>query len=377
MNAEGLTTQGNQIVRIYIGIVFLLAAIYDSAYNIYFGITGMFNVNFESWVFKNYNNIYGSRGFVIAGIILIVSIMIFIFSIKKIRFRTRIYDQTISTILCFYLFFVFFSYGFAKIFGNQFSMDTYYADKPFSELNGFVLTWLYFGYSTAYGWFIALSQFVGAMLLVIKRMRYIGVFLLIPVITNIILIDFCYQVGNDVKVISVFYFLVLIFIGQPIFFSLIRHLVSASTGTNLNHLAFNLKNHVFKISIIATIIFYTYYSNEKQCIKYQYTLPVTGIWNVEYVSFDNQKTLWNCKTDSIPRKIYFEKGGIYYTVYNDTDQMGMYRTTGDSIYLGKSKADKPVFSGIFQLADSVLVLSGIDQKSTPIIYRMRLSAKVK
>ena len=85
-------------------------------------------------------------------------------------------------------------YGFAKINGSQFSVLDSELARPMGEVSGFWLTWHFFGYSTVYGTILALVQIGAGILLVVPRTALAGALLLLPVVTNILLIDIFYGV---------------------------------------------------------------------------------------------------------------------------------------------------------------------------------------
>ncbi len=85
-------------------------------------------------------------------------------------------------------------YGFAKLNGSQFTVLDSELDKPLGEVSGFWLTWYYFGYSPAYGTLIALAQVLGGVLLMFRKTTLVGACLLLPVVTNIILVDIFYGI---------------------------------------------------------------------------------------------------------------------------------------------------------------------------------------
>ena len=85
-------------------------------------------------------------------------------------------------------------YGFAKINGAQFTVLESELAKPLGQVNGFWLTWHYFGYSAVYGTLLALIQIFAGILLVIPRVALVGALILLPVVANIVLIDVFYGV---------------------------------------------------------------------------------------------------------------------------------------------------------------------------------------
>jgi uncharacterized membrane protein YphA (DoxX/SURF4 family) len=82
------------------------------------------------------------------------------------------------------------TYGFAKIFKEQFSVPEYIKDIPIGEQSGFWLTWYYFGYSYPFSIIIAIGQIGGSLLLLFNRTRLLGAFILLPIMLNIVFVIF-------------------------------------------------------------------------------------------------------------------------------------------------------------------------------------------
>ena len=85
-------------------------------------------------------------------------------------------------------------YGFAKINGSQFTIIDSELARPMGDVSGFWLTWDYFGYSAVYGTLLALVQIGAGILIVLPRTKLLGALILLPVVTNIVLIDIFYGV---------------------------------------------------------------------------------------------------------------------------------------------------------------------------------------
>lgn len=86
------------------------------------------------------------------------------------------------------------SYAFSKILGTQFTTQPSVYDKSVDALNGFELTWYYYGYSYWYGLLLALLQITSSLLLFFRRTTRLGVILFLTIIVNILLIDFAYDI---------------------------------------------------------------------------------------------------------------------------------------------------------------------------------------
>ena len=83
-------------------------------------------------------------------------------------------------------------YATSKLAGKQFSVAPEMALRPIGTLSGRDLAWYFFGYSHIYATLLGLIQLAGALLLLFRKTALAGAALLLPVMTNIILINVFY-----------------------------------------------------------------------------------------------------------------------------------------------------------------------------------------
>lgn len=86
-------------------------------------------------------------------------------------------------------------FGWKKIFKLQFQLPLSVADAPFNQLSGEWLTWGYFGYSYPFSLLVAFVQIGGSVLLLFRQTRLLGVFVLLPVMLNILFINVFYHLN--------------------------------------------------------------------------------------------------------------------------------------------------------------------------------------
>jgi len=108
-------------------------------------------------------------------------------------------------------------FGWTKICHLQLVTQISKLDLPYRNFSPSDLFWTFFSHSYLFGCIIAGFQIAGAMLLLFRRTRLAGVFILLPVLANILLMDIFYQIGDSVVVhasimmAGVLYFLVIEF----------------------------------------------------------------------------------------------------------------------------------------------------------------------
>lgn len=107
--------------------------------------------------------------------------------------------------VCFKLFI----YGTGKILGGQFYLKGKIPQEigmiTLAETGSYNLAWTFFGHSMGYILFIGISQIVGAILFAIPRTRLIGGAILIPILLNIIVVDYFYGVAYGALFSACFY----------------------------------------------------------------------------------------------------------------------------------------------------------------------------
>ena len=80
------------------------------------------------------------------------------------------------------------------------------AEKPIGSLDGYTLTWYYFGYSHAYKYILGLIQVFAASLLLFRKAALFAAVLVLPVMANIVLINLFYGIGLGAEFFAVFIF---------------------------------------------------------------------------------------------------------------------------------------------------------------------------
>jgi len=102
-----------------------------------------------------------------------------------------------------------FIYGLGKIVGGQFyTKDTIpeaIARIPHGETGSYNLAWTFFGHSKGYILFIGISQLLGVFLLLFNKTKLLGAAVLIPILLNIIVVDYFYGVAYGALFSACFY----------------------------------------------------------------------------------------------------------------------------------------------------------------------------
>jgi uncharacterized membrane protein YphA (DoxX/SURF4 family) len=107
-----------------------------------------------------------------------------------------------------------FGYGFAKVIPMQFpSPRLSRLIEPYGDSSPMGLLWTFMGYSAAYTIFSGLAEVTGGALLLFRRTATLGALVSAVVLTNIVMLNFCYDV--PVKIYSVNLLLMALIVATP------------------------------------------------------------------------------------------------------------------------------------------------------------------
>jgi hypothetical protein len=211
----------------------------------------------------------------------------------------------ILAIIRYWLAFEICSYGFAKILGTQFHTPNYRKDMLLGEVNGFGLTWYYYGYSYTLAVIIATFQIVGSILLLFRRTLLLGTFILLPVMLNIVFINLFYNIATGAFVNSIIFSIGLLFI-LVLHWSILKN-IFFQFHFQLPQLKFGFVTFILKLSpvLFSWLLIFYYVKNDISDTK------LLGTWKViKMVKNNDTLTANSWLTDSLSySKIYFD--GIY------------------------------------------------------------------
>lgn len=195
------------------------------------------------------------------------------------------------------------TYGFAKILKTQLQSPDYRLDMPMGDVNGFGLTWYYFGYSYTLAVIIALFQIGGSILLLYRRTTLLGVIVLLPVMVNIVFINLFYDIAAGAFYNSVMFTLALVFLLlldvkklKAAFWDLVDHLPPVTLGRHW------VKHALRVLPIAAAFALIDYY-----VVTNKSDIVLKGTWKVETLLRNGQpvpETAWLTDTTAWNR-VYF------------------------------------------------------------------------
>ncbi len=254
-------------------------------------------------------------------------------------------------------------YGFAKVNGSQFTVVDWVLDEPLGEVSGFWLTWHYFGYSTGYKFFIALTEIGGGILLLFRRTTLIGSLMMLGVMVNIVLIDIFFQINLGALLMAILITCsLLVIIGHhwDELVDLFWMKQNSAFGPGSAKRSIQITKWVVRSVIIVIPIIFTYYLAHH---NNRSPTPIDGTWQVEQVDGEVDR-------ENLPDRIYFEYNRAYQSRFRYSDSLSHdlhfivdVEEGKLDIWEGWLRKDAKLFSGNYELQVDTLRITGMfDQK---------------
>lgn len=249
-------------------------------------------------------------------------------------------------------------FGWAKIFHRQLIMPLSKLDLVYKSFSPPDLFWAFFSHSYLFGCIIASLQIGGAMLLLFHRTRLVGVFILLPILANIILMDIFYEIGYSVVVhtcimmAGILYFLFIEFNRLKQFFF--------TTTNQLPQLHFpKYVKWIIRLSIIyipMLLIAMHDSVNKYPCL--------TGKYEVKQLSINERLQQRDSCAGSLLTVVYFDikNGCVFQFGTPSTRWNGTFTKDSNHISIKWfSPANKPVFNGTISAVNESgkLMLKGL------------------
>lgn len=231
------------------------------------------------------------------------------------------------------------SFGWKKVFGLQFRpVPLSIADMPMADQPGDWLMWHFFGYSHTFGMMVAGAQIIGSFLLLFRKTRLLGVLTLLPVMLNILLINYFYNLGigplyQSIVLSTGLTYLLLVDYSRltEVFFRTREALPAISLGGN------KIKNMA---RLLVMVLAFGYICLFYQRSKGYSESELHGVYNVTSLLV-NQKpvNLAGTLQDSILNRVYFDDGNVCIFQYNNHKR----RLFGRYEYDSKQHSLKSIF----------------------------------
>lgn len=285
--------------------------------------------------------------------------------------------QWFQPVITYYVAHMIATYGAAKILKTQFQVPAYILETPVGELDGFWLTWTYFGYSPTFAFILGAVQVAGSILLIFRKTRLLATFILLPILINIDFIDHFYQISPLAYYNSLHYTFILIFL----MFLDADKLVYAFLSYK-EYFYFNKKTvllNLIRVVVIGGAFLHIYMLRR----SIQPRTALNGVWQIDEITLHNQTIAPSEATkDSVWSKLYFEwRYGVLfkynpYQFNTKKDLAGQYEVD-EARQLAKitlrnpnNKVDSLRLN--YQLSGNSMVMRGIYQEDSLIMKLTKL-----
>lgn len=243
------------------------------------------------------------------GVLLILSIVLSViwqFFDKKVNLH-----EWFQTIIVYYIAHQIANFGVSKILQIQFQLPNQILERPVGELNGYWMTWTYFGYSPTFTIILGSLQILGSILLIFKKTRLLGTFILFPIMINVCFIEHFYQISLLAYFNSLHYTAVLLFVLLQYFDDIIHLLFSYK-----EYFYFDKKTillNLARIIVIGGAFFHIYWLKSHAPAQ----TSINGVWQVDEITAQNKTIIpATAPAEAGWSKIYFEQNSSCLFKYN-------------------------------------------------------------
>lgn len=242
------------------------------------------------------------------------------------------------TLLRFFLGYNMMSYGWQKVIPMQFQEPSFYRLlQPLGDMSPMGLAWTFMGFSPAYTIFSGILEVVGGILVLYYRTRYLGALILVAVMTNVMAINYFYDV--PVKIFSTQLCFIAIIIASPKIKQLIYVLLDLRPTIIQTHFTPFYKSKQKKMTTIGTwvfmlfIIFYPLIDTFQYLDEYGPNAPkppLYGLYEVTSFNANGQEVVPTIKDTVAWRYVSMEWKGSTQFYRTDMSRFG-YRSEVDTV----------------------------------------------
>jgi hypothetical protein len=267
----------------------------------------------------------------------------------------RKFFLVVKYIALYYVSYTLILFAIVKILGIQFRVKNFEEYTQLRDLGNFQLAWAFFGRSYTYNLFLGIIEIIAASLILFKRSRLIGLLLSLGIYTNIVLIDFEYEV-NALHHAVIEFIIILIWL-YPYLNDLKKYLWDMG-GRFVN--SQEDKNKLFTvyfpfafIILISSLGFYLRSGDLVPANK------IIGTYKIVELSVNGKKLeLGRGKYTKDPL-LFFEFKDAFVLSANDSSYSGKYEIKADSIFVSFNRFFKDIQSVKGKMLNSCVTIQGI------------------
>jgi len=204
-------------------------------------------------------------------------------------------------------------YGGAKVVPSQFPQPTLSRLlQPFGDASPMGLLWTFMGASVPYTIFSGLSELVAGLLLLFRRTATLGALVAIPVLTNVVVLNFCYDV--PVKLFSFHLLAMSVFLAVPDLGRLAKLLVlhrpvaPAAYRPFFRRRRWQIAAVVLEGTLAVGFTAYSLHMGYDDLKDYNDSMrtPLYGVWTVEDLTIDGRARDAQTAEDLQWRRLVFD-----------------------------------------------------------------------
>jgi hypothetical protein len=258
-------------------------------------------------------------------------------------------------------------YGMAKVIPTQFSSPP--LDRllqPIGDASPMGLLWTFMGASMAYTIFTGLAELLGGLLLVARRTTLLGGLVCIAVLSQVVMLNFCYDV--PVKLYSSHLLAMAVFLVAPglrrlaNLFLFNRKVEPADLRPLFHRKWLNRGAVVLRTVLIAALVGFQAYGGYQMRKGFTEKSPLYGIWNVEEFETDGKSRPPLITDEARWRRVVFDSPRmIGIQAMSDSRQRYLVQLDAAKKTMALTRRDDPQWKSSFsynRLEPGLLTLEG-------------------
>ena len=246
---------------------------------------------------------------ILAGIAIIFFVGIVIYIFTGLRRAIQKPDKALALaafwqgVLRYVIAFDLCSFGTGKFFHLQFNTPLPVLDNPFSSFDDAQLMWSFFGRFFAFTAIIGAMQIIGSVLLLYRRTRLFATIFLLPLLLNVLLLDYFYNYTGGVKYYITIETLALLYL----LFTEYDRLADFFFKVQSSVPAFPFKNALWKNVLRFSVIYVPLLLIALFFRPGHFYPDINGKYEVKRAVINNVPQNTNTCADSVLSKVYIDK----------------------------------------------------------------------
>ena len=237
--------------------------------------------------------------------------------------------------------------------------------QPFGDASPEGMFWTFMGVSMAYTIFSGLAEMVGGLLLVFRRTTLLGALVCIAVLTNVVMLNFCYDVSVKLfssHLLALAVFLVLPDLGRLASLLVLNRKVEPVAIRPLFTRKWLVRGAlvlrpVFAFGVAAFLLVQSYEITRSRAAK----SPLHGLWNVEEFVVDGQVRPPLITDEARWRRVVFDSPHVMAVLLGDSRERFHFELDSGAHALALTKRDDPGWQAALsyrRLEPQLLALEG-------------------